>query len=165
MSTYKSSTRTSIQAAASDRSTEQRTTSRLLALGLAFVFGYAAVSALLNPSTYRAYLPSLLPLPSESTTDALLRLFAVYEAGLAVGVLTRRFRHAAALLSAVTLAAIVAVNGDAFEVLFRNVAIALGALALANLSPTRRKVPSSGRVAVHSPSSTADRALADAVGL
>ncbi len=162
MTRYKSSTPVTVQAPAPDPSAEQRSTSWLLALGLAFVFGYAAVSAFVSPATYRAYLPSFLPLPSQSTTDMLLRLFALYETGLAIGVLTRRFRHCAALLAAATLAAIVAVNGDAFEVLFRNVAIALAALALAQLSPSRHKVVSPGDV-VRARASVATGQLVDAV--
>lgn len=114
---------------------------QLLALGLAFVFLYAGVSTLLGPSTYRSYLPTFLSAGSPWSADLYLRSFAVYEVALAIGLLARRFRHEASLLSAVTLLGIVGVNADAFEVLFRNVAIAFAAFALASLTGTGKRGP------------------------
>jgi hypothetical protein len=106
---------------------------QLLQLGLAFVFLYASISALTSPATYRSYIPSVWAEWSPPTTHLLLRAFAVYELALAVALLTRRFCYQASLLSAVTLLGIIGLNADAFEVLFRNVAITFAALALAAL--------------------------------
>ena len=61
----------------------------------------------------------------------LLPAFAVYEVVLSALLLTNRFTYVASLLAAATLLGIVVANPDAFEVLFRNVAIACAALALA----------------------------------
>ncbi len=111
---------------------ESRRPLQLLQLGLAFVFVYAASSTLIHPEPFRSYIPLwVVDMSSPSITDGILRAFAVFELALALGVLTRRFCCMASLLSAVTLLGIVALNGDAFEVLFRNVAIICAALALA----------------------------------
>jgi hypothetical protein len=104
---------------------------QLLQLGLAFVFVYASISALASPAAYRSYIPSVWAEWSPPMTDLLLRSFALYELTLAVALLTRRFCYLASLLSALTLLGIIGLNADAFEVLFRNVAITFAALALA----------------------------------
>jgi uncharacterized membrane protein YphA (DoxX/SURF4 family) len=61
----------------------------------------------------------------------LLPVFAVFETLLAVGLVTDRYAYMASILAGMTMVAIVAVNPDAFDLLFRNVAIACGAFALA----------------------------------
>ena len=99
-----------------------------LRAGLAFVFSYAAVSSLVHPAAFARYFPSFLP---ASWISGLLPAFAVYELLLTVGLMVDRYTYAASLLAALTLLAIVAANPDAFAVLFRNVAIAFAALALA----------------------------------
>jgi hypothetical protein len=60
-----------------------------------------------------------------------LALFAVFETLLAVGLMTHRYTYVASILTGLTMVVIVAVNPHAFDVLFRNVAIACGAFALA----------------------------------
>lgn len=106
----------------------------LMATGLAFVFIYAAVSAMMNPAAYRSFLPGFLDEAPSWVAEGALRSFGLVEVAVALGVLTRRYRYLASLVAAVTLVAIIAVNLNAFDILFRNVAIALAALALADLS-------------------------------
>jgi hypothetical protein len=110
-------------------SIEGRPSTWWLRLGLAFAFGYASIATLLAPEEFSAYVPSFLP---AWATHVALRCFAAYEVGLAVAFLSGRHIHAASLLAAATLIAILAFNLDAFDVLFRNVAIASAALALAS---------------------------------
>jgi hypothetical protein len=55
----------------------------------------------------------------------------VFEALLAVGLMTYRYTYMASIVAGVTMVAIIVVNPHAFDVLFRNVAIACGAFALA----------------------------------
>ena len=100
----------------------------LLRGGLAFAFLYAATASFLHPTTFARYFPSFVP---GTWADDLLPVFAVYEVVLSVLLLTNRFTYVASLLATATLLAIVVANPDAFEVLFRNVAIACAALALA----------------------------------
>ena len=133
--------RTELEGDSQDSVDRCRRASQLLALGLAFVFLYAGATTLLGPSTYRSYLPTFLRAGSPWSADLYLRLFAVYEVALAVGLLAHRSRHEAALLSAVTLLGIIAVNADAFEVLFRNVAIGFAAFALASLTGKGKRRP------------------------
>ena len=100
----------------------------LLRAGLAFVFLYAAAASFRNPTTFARYFPSFLP--SRLTID-LLPVFSAFELLLALSLMTPRFTYVASLLATIVLVGIVAANLDAFEVLFRNVAIACAALALA----------------------------------
>jgi hypothetical protein len=117
-----------VRAAPQDGRAEERLTSWLLRVGLAFVLGYAATSSLLHPETFVGYLPSVLP---GAWATELLPIFAVFETLLAVGLMTDRYAYLASMLAGVTMVAIIAMNPDAFDVLFRNVAIACGAFALA----------------------------------
>ncbi len=92
------------------------------------------MSAMVDPATYRSYLPEFLNGGPPWIPDVVLRLFGMFEVAVALGVLVPRHRFRASLVSAMTLVGIVVLNLDAFEVLFRNVAIALAALALAGLT-------------------------------
>ena len=135
-----------------------------LRLGLAFVFGFAALSSFFEPETFAGYFPAFLP---SSWATELLPVFAVYEVLLAVSLVAGRQTYRAALLSALTLAAITVANPDAFEVLFRNVAIACAALALAaQTRPERLRVDGEIAVAVavesESPPLRAAEATSDA---
>ncbi len=111
-----------------DRGLEGRLTSWLLRGGLAFVLLYAAISSLVHPETFAQYFPSFLP---ATMANQLLPVFAVYETILAVSLMTHRYACVASALAGLTMVAIIATNPRAFDVLFRNVAIACGAFALA----------------------------------
>jgi len=95
---------------------------------LAFVFLYAAVSALFDSSKFTQYMPPSLPAWLHRYC---VPTFSAYEMLLVIGLLSGRHLFAVSMLSAMTVAAIVVVNPDSFEVLFRNVAIACAALSLA----------------------------------
>ncbi len=118
----------------------------LLRGGLAFAFLYAATASFLHPTTFARYFPSFIP---GTWSAELLPAFAVYEVVLSALLLTNRFTYVASMLAAATLLGIVVANPDAFEVLFRNVAIACAAVALAlqdrqqrvRPDPPRRRPP------------------------
>lgn len=110
----------------------------LLRAGLAFVLSYAAASSFFHPETFARYFPSFMP---AGWTTELLPAFAVWEMLLVVGLMTDRFTYPASMGAALTLVAIIVVNPDAFEVLFRNVAIACSALAVAVQSRRDRAEP------------------------
>jgi hypothetical protein len=122
----------------------------LLRGGLAFAFLYAAGASFLHPTTFARYFPSFLP---ATWASELLPVFAGFEVVLAALLMTSRFTYVASLLAAATLVGIVVANPDAFAVLFRNVAIACAALALALLNrqerygPRRAVAATGGRVA------------------
>ena len=117
------------------RAVEAQLPGWLLRAGLAFVLSYAATSSFFHPETFARYFPAFMP---STWATELLPVFAVYEMVLAVGLMTDRFTYAAAMLAGFTMLAIIFVNPDVFEVLFRNVAIACGAFALALQSRQER---------------------------
>ena len=119
---------------------EEQLPSWLLRAGLAFVLSYAATSSFFRPTTFARYFPSFMP---ATWATELLPVFAAFEMLLAVGLMTERWTFAASTLAGLTMIAIVVVNPNAFEVLFRNVAIACGAFALAVQS--RRRGADRGR--------------------
>jgi uncharacterized membrane protein YphA (DoxX/SURF4 family) len=117
-------------------------TSWLLRVGLAFVFAYAAVTSIVDPAAAATYFPRQLP--ADLVVDVLLPAFAAYELALALALLSGRHTYAAAVIAALTLGGIMVVNADAFGVLFRNVAIACAALALAADSRRSARVSDGG---------------------
>lgn len=117
------------------RALEEQLPSWLLRAGLAFVLSYAATSSFFHPETFARYFPSFMP---ATWATELLPVFAVFEMLLAVGLMTDRFTYPASMVAGITMLAIIAVNPDVFNVLFRNVAIACGAFALALQSRQER---------------------------
>jgi hypothetical protein len=104
----------------------------LLRLGLAAVFGYAAIASLVSPDDWIGYLPhfatALVP------GVLLLKLFSAYELVLALWLLWGRYMRAAGIVSAMTILAIVGSDIKLFAITFRDLPIAAGAVALALLS-------------------------------
>jgi len=103
------------------------------------VFGYAATAMLVDPEPFARYLPA--PIARLPGAAVMLRAFAIFELLVVAGLLSDRFVRLAALASAATVTGIVALNLDAFDVLFRNVAIATAGLALALDHPARPSRP------------------------
>ncbi len=104
----------------------------ILRWGLAFVFFYAGVDALLDPSSWMGYLPAFLA--SSFSPQLLLTGFAAYEIILAVWLFAGRKLRWSAMFAVVTLAAITVLNFSAFLVTFRDVGLAFAALALFELA-------------------------------
>lgn len=110
----------------------------LLRVGLAFVFVYATVEIHVNPQNFLKYVPvcvlNIVPL------DLFLPAFAVIELALAFWLLSGWKGQYPSLLSVLMIAGIVIFNMEHFQVLFRNVAIGFGGLALVVLEMTKDKV-------------------------
>ncbi len=109
-----------------------------LRVGLALVFLYAAIASFLNPGAWEAYIPSfvgvIVPI------SLFLMLFSLYEIVLALWLLSGKYTFYAAVLAAVTLLGIIFPNITDLDVIFRDVAIFFGAVALALLSyPSYKK--------------------------
>ena len=102
--------------------------SMLLRTGLAFVFLYAAVSSLRQPLVWAAYLPGFLTQSISATL--LIKIFAVYELGLAAWLLTGKQTKYAALLCAATLTGIVITNSSQLTTTFRDIGLVFMAAAL-----------------------------------
>ena len=108
-----------------------------LRVGLAFVFVYATVEIYLSPHNFIKYVPdfmmNMVPL------DLFLSSFGVIELLLAIWLLSGWKGQYPSFLSFLMMAGIVAFNMDHFNVLFRNVAIGFGSLALVALEITKEK--------------------------
>lgn len=103
----------------------------ILRWGLAFVFFYAAVASLQNPEPWSRFLFGGFSVPF------LLTVFSVYELALAVWLFTGRMLLWSSLLSALTLASIVAANFGEFFITFRDVGLFMAALALFELARSK----------------------------
>jgi uncharacterized membrane protein YphA (DoxX/SURF4 family) len=106
----------------------QNLTQLLLRAGLALMFIYAAISSTANPNDWIGYLPPMLR--EHFNAHALLHVFSVWEAVLAIWLLSGRYVKWAALAVAATLAGIVVANFTLFAITFRDMALMICALAL-----------------------------------
>ncbi|MBI3074975.1 MAG: hypothetical protein HYY92_02040 [Parcubacteria group bacterium] len=104
----------------------------LLRAGLAFSFAYAAVGAFLNSSAWIGFFPPFLLALFPETL--LLVGFGAGELALAVWLLSGVRTRPAALIATVALAGIALFNLSQMDIVFRDFALALAALALAELS-------------------------------
>lgn len=109
-----------------------RAVNQLLRIGLAIVFLYAAISSFKNPQDWIGYLPHVLR--DNFSAKTLLHIFSVYEAFLAIWLLSGKYLRYAALLCAATLAGIVVSNYTLFAITFRDIALIFSAVALAVLA-------------------------------
>lgn len=109
----------------------------LLRLGLATVFLYAAVSGALRPDEWVGYLPSILT--DHFDAKLLLKIFSVYELALGILLLSGLYVRYVSLLCAVTLVGIIVSNFSLLAISFRDIGLALTALALAASTYTTPK--------------------------
>lgn len=101
----------------------------LLRLGLAFVFAYASLATFADPEKFERYIPAAMNHPW--MTHWCLPAFSTFELVLAAALATGRRLVLSSTVAAVILAGITLTNPSHLDVLFRNVAIASAALALA----------------------------------
>ena len=102
-----------------------------LRVGLAVVFLYAAISSFLNPLSWLGFFP--LWLRNIIPDTVLLFTFSIYELILSLWLFSSWRAYYAALLSGLTLLAIIIGNIGALDIIFRDIAILLMAVALAIL--------------------------------
>jgi len=106
-------------------------TELLLRVAVAFSFIYPPLSALSDPDSWIGYVPPFL-LDIAGTSDVLLlHGFGIVEIALALWILFGKRVLIPSTLAALMLAAIVLANPVQFSVLFRDISIALAAVALA----------------------------------
>lgn len=101
----------------------------LLRLAVAIAFIYPAVNALLDPYAWIGYFPVFMKDIIPDMT--LLYLFGALQAGIGLWILSGRKIFVPSLTAAALLLAIVVFNLGDLQILFRDVSIALAALALA----------------------------------
>lgn len=111
---------------------KEKLASLFLRIGLAFVFSYAAISALIIPEAWIGYYPDFI---RGIVPDKILLAFhSIAEIVLAIWLLIGKKVFYASVLSAFWMLGIVLGTLDIFLVTFRDVAIILSAIALAILN-------------------------------
>lgn len=102
----------------------------LLKLGVSFALLYPAISAFMNPTLWIGYVPAWVEL--FVPRDTFLPVFSAFEIIIACGVLF--FNKALpSVIAGLMLVSIVVLNRNEFPVVFRDLAIAFAAFALAIL--------------------------------
>ncbi|MGE5541055.1 MAG: hypothetical protein ACM3TU_02095 [Bacillota bacterium] len=109
----------------------------LLRAALTLSFLFPPIDALFDPYSWVGYFPTALSDLVAPHQLILLHTFGILEIALALWLLFSRRARIPALIMAVILLAIVAANTAQLSVLFRDVALALVALALAFRSPSQ----------------------------
>jgi uncharacterized membrane protein YphA (DoxX/SURF4 family) len=104
----------------------------LLRIGLIAVFLYATVSSFLSPGDWIGYLPHVAT--TFVPAAVLLKVFSIYELGLAVWLASGWHLRYAGGLSALTMLGIIVSGPTLLAITFRDVAIGTGAAALAVLA-------------------------------
>lgn len=107
-----------------------------LRAGLAVVFLYAAISALLNPQNWVGFIPQFIgniipPL-------IFLKIHSIAEIILGLWLISNKKVFYAAVLSALSMFAIVVFNTGSLDIVFRDIAILFSAIALAILTYNKR---------------------------
>ncbi len=111
-----------------------KTSNRILRLGVAFAFLYPPYAALMDPTSWLGYFPRFVldAAASVGVSDlVVLHAFGVVEVLIALWLLSGYKVLYPAALAAAMLMAIVVFDFNNFEVIFRDISIAAAALALA----------------------------------
>ena len=106
--------------------------SLLLRIGLVIVFLYAAIASFIEPSVWISFFPNWLK--NIISANILLFTFSIYEIVLSLWLLSGKKTFYAAILSSLTLLAIIIFNLDVLVIVFRDFAILSASIALAVLS-------------------------------
>jgi hypothetical protein len=110
----------------------------LIRIGLAVVFLYAAFASFLDPFSWIGFLPSWIKMVVPG--GVALIIFSIYEILLSLWLLSGWRIFTAAIFSAGTLFLIIVGNLGALDIIFRDIAILLSAVALAFMHYPNRKV-------------------------
>ena len=104
----------------------------LTRLGLAFVFLYAAISALINPVAWVGFFPAWIR--GLMSLHLLIILFSSYQILLASWLISGKKTLYSSAFSAITIIFIIISNMNLLDIVFRDVDILVSALALIVLS-------------------------------
>jgi uncharacterized membrane protein YphA (DoxX/SURF4 family) len=120
------------------------TPSLLLRIALAFSLAYPAIDAWSNAPAWLGYLPEFVyALPIEATLA--LHIFGAIELVLAAWLLWGRYVLVPAAATALLLLAITLVHWGQMDILFRDLSLALAAVALAMLHSPKRSQQGTGK--------------------
>jgi len=102
----------------------------VLRLGIVFTLLYAAVAGILAPQNWIGYFPEFLRNGSFLPAKSLLLIFGIFEVILALLILFKRNVAWPSLLVSLLFLTIAFVNIAVFDAVFRDVGLAMAALAL-----------------------------------
>lgn len=102
-----------------------------LRIGIAFVFLYAGVAAFLNPNDWVGFIPNI---GNFITKAILLQIHIFFNLILGVWLLSNKKIFYASIISGIAVFFIIILNIGAFDIIFRDVAILTGIIALGILS-------------------------------
>jgi hypothetical protein len=106
--------------------------SLFLRLGLAFVFAFAGISAILNPTAWIGFVPNIVELVIAK--ESFLILHDIINLSLAVWLVSGKKTYWAAIGSCIMLAGIILGNLGALIITFRDIGLFMAAVALAVMS-------------------------------
>lgn len=106
----------------------------VLRLGLAFAFLYASIAGFLDPASWTGFFPDWLTGLVPLAPEMLLLAFGIGEVILASLILFLPRPFVPALIAVALLVTMVVSNLPQLDILFRDISLAAGALALAFLS-------------------------------
>lgn len=116
--------------------TRDRIADLILRAGVAFAFLFPALDAIADPDSWIGYFPKFMH--GLAPDLVLLHAFGAVEVALALWILSGRRIVWPSLIAALMLVGIVAFNLAQFQIVFRDLAIAAAALALALRASARR---------------------------
>ncbi|MDO8548100.1 MAG: hypothetical protein Q7R71_00290 [bacterium] len=109
----------------------ERVANFILRAGVAFAFLYPPINALFDPSTWIGYLPHFARGIGGLSDIVLLHAFGAVEVLIALWILSGKKIFWPSLVATAILVAIIFLNLQDFQIIFRDVSIAAAALALA----------------------------------
>ncbi len=101
----------------------------ILRIGIAFVFTYPSIAAVVDPASWIGYFPAFLR--NNIPQIPLSLSFAAFELILAVWIISGKKIFIPSVLTSMLLVGIIVFNFNEFHILFRNVAILSATIALA----------------------------------
>lgn len=107
----------------------------LLRIGLAFAFFYAAIQSIRLPEAWAYWIPKFVLALIPVSPTLLIDIVAVGQIGLGLWLISGRRQRLAGGIAAAFLFGITVFNLRLFDVVFRDVSLALAAVALAVLAP------------------------------
>jgi len=116
---------------------QKQTVGFLLRLSIASVFLYAAIASFLQPDNWVGFFPPFLS--KIFPLGFILNGFSFYQFSLSLWLLSGKKTFYAAILAAITLLGIITVNFAQLDILFRDFAILIGAIALAVQNYPKKK--------------------------
>lgn len=117
--------------ASATMNTMKNYSSLFLRVGLAFSFLYPAIDGFLHPDTWLSFLPVQITNAIPLAPETLLMAFGMFEIIIALGLLFLPSPVAPAVAAGVALLAITFFNLSSFDIVFRDISLALAAFALA----------------------------------